>query len=385
MPVPGVSNDTINVVPQGFVPRQKQAEVKHSSGSVFDNAQQPNANSGSVAPKFYDKDKRSPEQKSIDRSETDLDKLSYWGIDERLTSDGTITYTNENIQDKGRVYKAKTEFKGGKLVEKTYLLTKEGKFVEVENGSVVSGATTLSPSQLVREINDAEHQLEEKDKNKGMTYNKFKEDGYYNGKTVYNTLKGYTDNRYYNKINKALDNIGEDNVVEFLSDYYKASGYKGKTGWFMKALEICYGYDFNSGLLEQLDSEMDSSGELDMTSKRHVVDALLAKAESCGLKGSDAYQQIVDVLDWYNEGEYYADADNFRGNSWKGSFWRNRVVFGGLLPLAFLNLPNMIVNGVAAIFGHGGYVEADSEKLDAAMYQLHQEILKAQKEAEQEE
>lgn len=276
--------------------------------------------------------------------------------------------------------------------------TKKVKKMQQEQGVTTFDNSTTKHCNLDQFVRSSSSSTTtEFDSNKGLLYDEFKKE-YMDGSTVYKRIKGASDPRYYHRIDSALKEVGANNVVEFLDDYYKKSGYQAE--------------ELQDGLLERLDEEYDK-GEIDIEGKLNVVNALLEKAKELGLDGCEEYREIDDIRSFYNKDEAYENRQNLRGRSLKGSKWRNfgigaadtacgtvagaivgaavGAVLGGIFGFGAGAAPMALAGAklgawigsigtcgyhhVSRIsrFGHAGR-HTDSELLDSAMYELHKKV-----------
>jgi len=324
---------------------------------------------------------------------------------------GTLTGTqfdNANVFVKHKkvgsvqIYKAFTQCAKGEMIAHYYIM-ESSQFYEVDaEGNKING-NPISPNKMRDNLVSA-NKIKESFNNRAAAEKSLG----VSGDRVYRELLGYTDSDIQKRIGKAMDAINENNVVPFLKDYYKASGYspKGNNNSYRRS---------KHGLIERTENKHDNNGEnISMAQQKKVISSLLKAAENCGLENTEEYRAVNSLYTDYTEGIYSGKTD-FRGHSRKGSWARNLKnkaesiligagalgIVGGICAIAgatILGLTAWPLVGVAALVGaigglvadeafHGAgggwYKESDSEKLDKSMYALYQKIIEKTGDAEQ--
>ena len=158
--------------------------------------------------------------------------------------------------------------------------------------SAVTNPSNESDDDSVQEASDEEEDtISKEDSENAKTL----------GEKMAKTLHGYTDNSYYTRVNSILSDINSATVMPFLDGYYEESG--------------------NDGIIETLDTEHDG-GAILMENKKNLINALLAKAEECGIDGNknDNYALLEDMLNKYEDNE----KDTFN----HGKFWNWGIAAG---------------------------------------------------------
>lgn len=305
-----------------------------------------------------------------------LDEKSIYSLEEELKDILKKTINNDKV-----VYKAATSYANGQLVDHYYIFDDaDNKFKEVDsNGNPISGAKSLTPSELKKAVERAKSNL-------NFKANEIR--GKIDAEQLDDDIKQYSIETI-DDIETTLKAVDKYNVVSFLEDYYETTGYKGRHG------------SIENGLLMRTDRKIDDTN-ISMESRKNVVKSLLDAANELGLSDCSEYKQISKIYDRYNsETGRYKDRDNMRGSNKakKNSFWRvvgNAV--GGAAAGALVGagigacaggigaIPGCIIGAIygaaAGLAGNatiliaevGPYSPTDSEKLDRAMYALHKKI-----------
>ena len=107
---------------------------------------------------------------------------------------------------------------------------------------------------------------------------------YQNGKDLVNLIKKDNDATLdYPIVNKYLENVDPDNVMEFLKGVYEVKG--------LNPIE---------GIIEHLDDEYDG-GIITMDNKKNLIKSLLKVAEDNGFENDADYIKIKTIIDLYDD------------------------------------------------------------------------------------
>ncbi len=207
---------------------------------------------------------------------------------------------------------------------------------------------------------------------------------------IYQLREDLYGNLDYEAVNSTLRKVNKKNIVDFLTQYYDISGYKGEGFW---------------GLLESIDCK----DGITMDSKKNIVKSLLDVADALDLSSCDEYREILKIYKMYDTGRYKLST-NMVGNSdygpsnssstpkgwWKtvGASVAAGAATGSAIGVWFYGagaIPGAIIGGLVGLVG-GSFAEdvmyttesghystpRDSAKLDRAMYKLHKKIQQKQ-------
>lgn len=253
---------------------------------------------------WYEEDNRTQAQKARDVDQSNIDLKSRWGVIETLTGGDNplIVDTGVNVTEKGQVYKAETESRRNRLVAHYYLVTQNGKFIEVNNdGTPKSGAVEMLPSELKSKVEQAREDIESVNEqiNEGQTILSG-EDFYH--ELVYNTSA--SDGEFvYDGINNTLEHLNQYNILDFIDSYYDAylnDPDSNRSGREKSRVEA--GLRMHEGLMERIDDECDRS-YIKMENKLNMIKAFLDLCESDeyyeSLKRDRAYFRLREIYDSY--------------------------------------------------------------------------------------
>ena len=198
---------------------------------------------------------------------------------------------------------------------------------------------------------------------------KIKELGAANGATVYRLINGDTPDHNYTTVNKILEKINKNNVVDFIQGFNVANGASPE------------------GLLEYLDDEHDSVNPIKMENKKNIITSLLEVAKEKGLEQDGAYIELQTILVMYNSDGAFAGQEKF--NQKMNSNWENICKYsasgaascgtiGGFLGAGFFSwataTTGAIIGGIGGaitgFFDHNTY----NERIDELMNSLCKKI-----------
>ena len=313
-----------------------------------------------------------------------------------LRKNNIITTTKDKvtINDEEETVYEETVATGNRTTKRKFILNDDGLLVEIkkEGDEWKTTGSPISASTLQKDVNNAKStsksstktstkKTTKKTTTKSSTTSATKSsdsqaDLTYTGRKLYETIHGYTEDKYYSRVDETLGQLNSDNIVAFLKDYYKASGYNGSI--------------HSEGILEHLDDENDG-GKISLDNKKNMINALLERAAELGLENDSDYREIKDRLSFYEPGEQYSEKENFNNGRWFGANWGTRAVTGaasgaaagagiGALVTAWCGGAGApigaIVGGLTGAIGNVGVNRrTDNEYIDVAMKNLLDKIV----------
>jgi len=299
-----------------------------------------------------------------------LDEKSIYSLEEELKDILKKTINNDKV-----VYKAATSYANGQLVDHYYIFDDaDNKFKEVDsNGNIVSGAKSLTPSELKKAVENAKSAKEYSTNRTGdNSYENYVKSTGNNAKTLIKAME----NGNYKGINSLFEGLNKNNIVDFLDDYYKQRPLiKG-----------------SKGLIEFSDDKTD----ITMDNKKKVINSLLSVAETLGMSNVSEYKELHDIYVEYTSG-INKNCKNMAGESKQGKSFLTmcEYVGGGAVSGAVVGLEvgtmggpigwagGLVIGGIVGLATSavmyctetGSFsTPSDSKRADELMYALHQKI-----------
>lgn len=216
------------------------------------------------------------------------------------------------------------------------------------DSNVTSSDISGSIKDLQKEIDDIKKEMDDADStNSPATM----------GRKLYKLTDGDTDSHQYNRVNKILEQVDKDNVVQFLNSYNSKKKYNPNS------------ITHTEGIIEMLDDEWDG-GAIKMDNKKHLIEAFLEKAKELKLEGTDEYKEIEDILENYQEDGKYANKKTFN-HGVKGFFGKKSTYSGAAAGAAIGSIFGIVGAAVGAVAGGliGGLFKrrTDNENIDMYM------------------